>query len=860
MKRMLLSGNEWRLTAWGRNHWRPYMSMELGAAFKPMLPTIQASVPGSVQTDLMRAGMLADPNEGLRSLEQEWVNHRDWMFERTFTVPEDWAADRVELVFEGLDFAGHIFLNGEELTAFEGMFLPVVLDVTSRLKMGPGAENRLQVLFVPGPEVDGQIGFSNEISTVKSRFNYGWDWCPRIVPVGIWKDVTLHARTALKIGDFAPLATVADDGTDAAVAFRTEADIWRPGTYTCTYRVLAENDGRELLRETRTVELAGGTRRLEHAFAIAGTELWWPNGCGAQPTYHAFVEISDAHGEAVASERKRIAFRTLAFVQNEDSPADALPYTLLVNGRRVFLKGVNWVPVTPFLGDVKAFDYELQLGRFKAMNANLIRVWGGAITEKQAFYDYCDLNGLLVWQEFLQSSSGLNNCPPDNAAFLAQLERISRAAVIEKRSHPCLTAWCGGNELMWEGFRPVDERHANIAMLKRVVSELDPGRAFFPASASGPRFGAVEEDFGRGLHHDVHGPWNYVGEEHHYRYFNGHDALLLTEVGTPGASRVELLRKWADRFSPWPPTASNAYWLHRGAWWLQWEQLEGLFGEWDEAKDELEIYVQASRYLQAESLRYMAESTRRREPQASGFIVWMGNEPYANNANTSLLEHDGMPKPAYYAIQRAFGAIHVSARYARLGYAAGDRFAARVYLHCEAAEAYVHCEMAEALASEDGSLNVSAELLRLDGSLIVREQFRAGGDGGELGELAWEVEDEVPGNAIVLRLEARDAAGQIVAGNEYIFSANGGKPLEPLRRLPAAEVRLEAGEAANEVVAVNRSATAAIGVFLIQREAGRGIRLSRNYFTLLPGERVAVASDVGTIAPEDFYVEGFNLV
>lgn len=143
---------------------------------------------------------------------------------------------------------------------------------------------------------------------------------------------------------------------------------------------------------------------------------------------------------------------------------------------------------------------------------------------------------------------------------------------------------------MWEKFRPVDERHGNIVMLKKLVTELDPGCQFFPASASGPRFCASEEDFGKGLHHDVHGPWLYMGEEHHYRFFNHNDCLLQTEAGTPGTSRVELLLKWADRLSPWPPTKDNAYWLHRGAWWIQWDQLGELFGLWDEKKDEMALY------------------------------------------------------------------------------------------------------------------------------------------------------------------------------------------------------------------------------------------------------------------------------
>ncbi|SDX38406.1 glycoside hydrolase family 2 TIM barrel-domain containing protein [Paenibacillus sp. CF384] len=846
--RIELSGSEWTVTGWNRNQWKLGMSMELGFSINPMLPAIKAVVPGAVQRDLIAAGWLPDPNEGLRSMELEWVNNRDWVYERRFEVPDGWMQDRCELVFEGLDYRGLIYLNGEEITAFEGMFLPVTVDVATKLRVGSGNENILQLVFLPSPEVDGQIGYSNEISKVKSRFNYGWDWCPRIVPVGIWKDVSLQTHSALKLNDYYPKAVPAEDGDGGKVLYRLEAEIWRPGSYKLAYEVV-DAAGDIVHSEKKIYELRrGGIHRIEHEMSIAAVRRWWPNGYGDHPLYQARVTVYDAEGRLCAADVKTVAFRTLQFVQNEDSPADALPYTLLVNGVRVFLNGVNWVPISPFFGGVTSEQYAHYLGRFKAMNVNVVRVWGGAITEKEDFYAYCDSHGLLVWQEFLQSSSGLNNCPPDNAAFLKELASVSRAAVIEKRSHPSLMAWCGGNELMWENFSPVDERHGNIAMLKKLVEELDPGRQFFPSSASGPRFGATEEEFGKGLHHDVHGPWLYLGEENHYRFFNHNDSLVQTETGTPGASRAERIRVLADRMSPWPPTKENAYWLHRGAWWIQWEQLSDMFGPWDKERDELEQYCQASRYLQLESLRYMAEATRRREPKSSGFMIWMGNEPFANNANTSMLEYDGMPKPVYYAMKKVFGGLHVSAQYDRLSYRTGESLGCEIFLHADRAD------------QELVPFAVDVHLVQADGAVLQSQRFLAEGGrlNGTIGKLDWQVVD-VPGSVLILRLAVCDEHNQQVATNEYLFTANAVCPLEPVRRLPEAAVRVRQGALPEQLVLANISETAAVGVFLIQRDASQLIHLDRNYLMLLPGEQLTVTSMEGPVTPEQFYVEGMNL-
>ena len=144
MNEILLSGCDWKLTGWYRNQWRSKTSMELNMTILPTIPLMNATVPGTIQKDLMENGWLKDLNIGLQSLDAEWVNNREWILEKKFCVEPDWVHDRCELVFEGLDYNGEVYLNGSKVVGFEGMFKPVTIDVTEKLVTGE-KENLLEV-------------------------------------------------------------------------------------------------------------------------------------------------------------------------------------------------------------------------------------------------------------------------------------------------------------------------------------------------------------------------------------------------------------------------------------------------------------------------------------------------------------------------------------------------------------------------------------------------------------------------------------------------------------------------------------------------------------------------------------------
>lgn len=817
--KLLLNGDNWKVSGWVKHQWRLRNSMELNKSHHAPVPAVQARVPGSVQLDLMRAGVLSDPNFGLNSLDGEWVNNREWIYTTEFSLSHGHKAQKYILCFDGLDYSGEIFLNNTRVSDFSGMFIPVEIDITGLIDRE--GTNHLMVVFYQAPEVDGQYGYSDRIRILKSRFNYTWDWCPRIIPVGIWADVYIKMYNFVSIQDFSPRAVSEPGSQNGKIIFAVDLKAEVEGEYTFTYKV--RHKGKDVCSLKENQILKASKQSAVKEIRLDNISLWWPAGHGDQNLYEVALEIS-LDGKLCDTAQKRIGLRSAEFYRNEGAPADSLPYTLQVNGKRIFIRGVNWVPISPFYGAVTKEQYANCLQRFLDMNCNLLRVWGGAILESQLFYDLCDEMGLMVWQEFPQSSSGINNAPPDDPMFLNELKEVAAIFLNKRKHHACHVVWCGGNELLWDTWKPVDENHSNIRMLKQLVEEKDAGKYFLPASPSGPRFDGNEKDFGKNLHHDIHGPWTYEGNPQHYRYFNMDDSLVRTEVGCPGISRIETLEKYKKSFDLWPPDETNLYWLHRGAWWIQLKELTELFGEWKDTGEEIGQYVKASRYIQAEALRYAAEAARRREPLCSGFILWMGNEPFPNNANTSVIEYDGTPKPAYYWVGNAFSKTHVSVKYPRVSFLSGETFTGVLYLHNES-------DSAE-------KFTVKAYLTDLRGNTIADRAFEITGTRPvlELGTLEWKV-CSCEGNIFFLRVQAEGEAG-VLNENTYVFTVDTKHPFEPLRGLPPCEISLDKakGDRPGYWTVRNNSPVTAVGVFIYGRDPEDFLKVSANYLTLFPGE------------------------
>ncbi|MFZ2658676.1 MAG: glycoside hydrolase family 2 TIM barrel-domain containing protein, partial [Victivallales bacterium] len=471
-----LSELKWTLTGFTPYQWGWGRSMETGVSIVSEIQPVPVKVPGSVQGALREAGLLPDWNIGLNFRECEWVEHRHWMFETI--VPDGHFKKGLShrLCCQGLDGSGWVMVNGIEVGKFANSFIPHCFELDKALK---DKGNRVQIIFDCPPRWLGQFGYTSQMTQWKPRFNYTWDWMPRLVQIGIWDGISLEISDGKEIGDLR---------------------CWTNGG---SLNVVAEGGKMRLTLKDGDRVVRTGEFENEIVWENLPVESWWPNGHGGQKLYEVTCELVGT----CEIRSWHVGFKSIEWRQCEDSPKNADPWICAVNGRPVFLQGVNWTPIKPNFADVAEGEYRRLLTSYRDMGCNVLRVWGGAVLEKEIFYDMCDELGLMVWQEFPLSSSGLDNWPPEDAGSIEEMGRIATSYISRRQHHASLLLWCGGNELQGslDGAKvgtgkPVDNAHPLISHLESIVGEMDPGRRFLPTSASGPRFMADKKDFGKGLH------------------------------------------------------------------------------------------------------------------------------------------------------------------------------------------------------------------------------------------------------------------------------------------------------------------------------------------------------------------------
>ncbi len=188
-----LSQLDWTLTGYTPYVWHFEQSYRIGEIKTVDTGPVPARVPGSVQAALRDAGVIPDWEVGMNGRACEWVENRHWVY-RT-TLPDAWCAGDGNIVLhcQGLDYCGEVYLNGKLVAPFTGSYVPHRFDCTPFIQSD---NNILEILFTLPPRWLGQFGYTSQMTEWKVRFNYTWDWVPRLVQLGIWDDMFLEVSDA----------------------------------------------------------------------------------------------------------------------------------------------------------------------------------------------------------------------------------------------------------------------------------------------------------------------------------------------------------------------------------------------------------------------------------------------------------------------------------------------------------------------------------------------------------------------------------------------------------------------------------------------------------------------------------------
>jgi len=408
-------------------------------AFAALEEGIPATVPGVVHTDLLAAGLLDDPFVGAQEAELAWIGEADWTYRTAFSWSPTIADARVDLVAEGLDTVATVRVNGEVVLETANQHRAYRADLSRVLHAG---ENTIEVAFRSpvryAREREAVLGerphsYAHPFNAIrKSACNFGWDWGPDFATAGIWRPLGLQEWAHVRIAAVRPVVDIVD------------------GIPHLTAHIDLEWQGDDAPPVTVDVSVAGSSTRVEARpgqsvvvdLDVPDAEPWWPRGYGEARLYDLTVRVGDGADESTRWSRA-IGFR---HVEVDIAPDEqGSPFSVRINGRDVYIHGANWIPDDVFVTRITPESLAASIADATDAGLNLLRVWGGGLYESDDFYDICDREGVLVWQDFLLACAAYS----EDAELWDEFEAEAREAVTRLTSHPSLVIWNGGNENIW---------------------------------------------------------------------------------------------------------------------------------------------------------------------------------------------------------------------------------------------------------------------------------------------------------------------------------------------------------------------------------------------------------------------------
>ena len=606
---------------------------------------LSATMPCDVHTLLMHHGLLADPALGAGDGESAWVERWVWAYRTTFSLTaEDLAAAGRELCFYGLDTYADIYLNGVLLAHTENMLVEHVVDLGAAARAG---ENQLTVLFAPFaaaslqkplPE-DFWINYAPERAYArKAGYQVGWDWTPRVCTVGVWRPVELRVWTG-GVLDGVQVQTLALEKENTAARLRLTAQA-RTGEspLRLRYTVL---DGQKPVAALETGE---AECRLE----LERPQLWWTHDLGEAHLYTLRAELLDGGGAVQDVLEQEFGVRTLDVCTRDEASGQAR-FVMRLNGVPLFARGANWVPLSNRPGALTAADYDAMLRRARDANMNTLCLWGGGIYEHDAFYRFCDREGLLVWQYFMFACG---EYPDFDADFVSNVEDEVEKAVRRLSSHPCIALWVGNveSQMLCDKIgldRPMYGKRLFETLIPSWLARLDPTRPYLPSSPWG---GPTPNSMEAGDRHN----WDVWFNDIPYTDYTQDTTCFASEFGLHASPSLEAIRQTTGEEDPALDSFAVRY-MNRDQ---SLSRMEYYLDAYTGRPADLRGYIADTMLIQALALQCACGHYRHRWPTCGGALVWQLNDCCGAHS-WSVVDSLGIPKAAWYYLRQSFAPVAV---------------------------------------------------------------------------------------------------------------------------------------------------------------------------------------------------------
>lgn len=450
---------------------------------------LQVDIPSVVQADLYENGLIPHPYLGKVEQDLQWIPQHIWDYSLTFDVDYNiFEKDNIELIFNGLDTYADVWLNGEKIFHSDNMFVKYQKDVKNLLKKH---DNELKVRFYPFDKQRNsliatyRLRFPEKYAVMrKAAYQNGWDWAPRYLNVGIWKDVELLGWNDVKVENISFL-TENLDGNDAEMSANIR--LCTDGPHDLKFVILHKDS--QICEQSVSVN---GKSHVKIPFELQNASLWWPNEMGEQSMTDFVVEIYE-NDKLIETQKVTTGIRKIELIEEPDSIGCAMYFK--VNGKKVYIKGANYIPeemIETWMSKEKTINL---LAECVPAHFNMLRVWGGGIYPPDYFFDVCDSLGIMVWQDFMFAGTTY----PYSDEFLNNVKEEATQQVIHYQNHPSLALWCGNNEVSegyvnwgwqlsmgWTDDDYAEMKHGMdtlfVDIFSKVVENEDGTRDYWPSS------------------------------------------------------------------------------------------------------------------------------------------------------------------------------------------------------------------------------------------------------------------------------------------------------------------------------------------------------------------------------------------
>jgi hypothetical protein len=812
---------------------------EPGVDYSDWLP---ATVPGTVLASYINAGAVPDPNFGDNQLMiSDSYFYADFWYRDEFIVPAPAPGRRVWLNFDGINWKADVFFNGTKLGRIDGAFLRGRFDVTHLVH--PGKPNALAVRIhkpaTPGSAREktadeaGSNGGALGADNPTFHASAGWDWIPSIRGrnIGIWSDVYLTTTGPVVIER--PSVSTKLPLPDTSSADLTVEVTLRNTDPQPVNGVLSGQFGDVRFEQCVEVPAAATTVvRLDPSsvavFHLRNPRLWWPVGYGEPNLYD--VKLTFETGPGAVSDSKFFRAGVKQFTYQEENGA----LKIFINGRRLVGRGGNWGFSESNLL-YRAREYEAAVRYHRDMGFTMIRNWVGQ-TGDDAFFEACDRNGVVVWQDFWLANPLDGPDPTDNAMFLENAaDFIGRI-----RNHSSVGLYCGRNE--------GDPPPVLNGGLEKLVTLLHPEIRYLPNSA----FGVVS---GGGPYHLM--PINF--------YFDQRATTKLhSELGMANIVSLDSLRQMMPEADQWPQ--GRIWGLHdfttggaqRGG--ALRETIKRSYGDAANAAE----WVELAQFTNYDGHRAMFEAQSKHR---MGVLMWMSH-PCWPSFVWQTYDYYLEPTAGYFGAKKGCEPLHVqwnalNGTVEVVNYSAGYRAGLKVKASILNVDGSVQWEQTAAIDSAEDSVTAPITLAFPATGLspLHMVRLKLSEDGKTVSE-----------NTYLRSLTTYDVPGfsfgpfHIPAYPAFDFRAVRALPKVSLRSVTTAERQDNRWVLWTELENTSKTPALMVRLKAVREKSGDRILpalYDDNYITLMPGEQRRLRTELDHADTRGerprIVVEGFNV-